>query len=71
MEFGGHQLLTPTAKLCHTSGRSATHPQQVCPIQRHCHSMDATADENMKRDTHRGARTHDHKVKGLALCRLS
>ncbi len=21
--------------------------------------------------THRGARTHDHKVKGLALCRLS
>ena len=24
-----------------------------------------------KRNTHRGARTHDHKVKGLALCRLS
>ena len=23
------------------------------------------------KDTHRGARTHDHKVKGLALCRLS
>ena len=23
------------------------------------------------RNTHRGARTHDHKVKGLALCRLS
>ena len=22
-------------------------------------------------NTHRGARTHDHKVKGLALCRLS
>ena len=22
-------------------------------------------------DTHHGARTHDHKVKGLALCRLS
>ena len=24
-----------------------------------------------KRNTHRGARTHDHKVKSLALCRLS
>ena len=24
-----------------------------------------------QRDTNRGARTHDHKVKGLALCRLS
>ena len=24
-----------------------------------------------KHCTHRGARTHDHKVKGLALCRLS
>ena len=24
-----------------------------------------------QRNTHRGARTHDHKVKGLALCRLS
>ena len=23
------------------------------------------------KNTHRGARTHDHKVKGLALCRLS
>ena len=23
------------------------------------------------RNTHRGARAHDHKVKGLALCRLS
>ena len=30
-------------------------------------------ERNMKRDksTHRGARTHDHKVKGFALCRLS
>ena len=25
----------------------------------------------LARNTHRGARTHDHKVKGLALCRLS
>ena len=24
-----------------------------------------------EKNTHRGARTHDHKVKGLALCRLS
>ena len=24
-----------------------------------------------RQNTHRGARTHDHKVKGLALCRLS
>ena len=30
----------------------------------------ATADFTT-RITHRGARTHDHKVKGLALCRLS
>ena len=27
--------------------------------------------EMRKKGTHRGARTHDHKVKGLALCRLS
>ena len=26
---------------------------------------------NPVENTHRGARTHDHKVKGLALCRLS
>ena len=25
----------------------------------------------IRHNTHRGARTHDHKVKGLALCRLS
>ncbi len=29
------------------------------------------ATRTTKRCTHRGARTHDHKVKGLALCRLS
>ena len=27
--------------------------------------------DNMSKNTHRGARTHDHKVKGLALYRLS
>ena len=31
----------------------------------HAHSCVAS------QNTHRGARTHDHKVKGLALCRLS
>ena len=27
--------------------------------------------QRSRKSTHRGARTHDHKVKGLALCRLS
>ena len=27
--------------------------------------------QRKRQNTHRGARTHDHKVKGLALCRLS
>ena len=27
--------------------------------------------QSLHHGTHRGARTHDHKVKGLALCRLS
>ena len=27
--------------------------------------------QRLRENTHRGARTHDHKVKGLALCRLS
>ena len=27
--------------------------------------------QSLQHSTHRGARTHDHKVKGLALCRLS
>ena len=31
----------------------------------------AALESNLLINTHRGARTHDHKVKGLALCRLS
>ena len=33
--------------------------------------LDSNIYIHKKRNTHRGARTHDHKVKGLALCRLS
>ena len=38
--------------------------QQAGPQHRYCSAGKAKV-------THRGARTHDHKVKGLALCRLS
>ena len=35
------------------------------PLERQAKKLKA------KKSTHRGARTHDHKVKGLALYRLS
>ena len=40
----------------------------TCPREPSKPCVDA---HGVRGNTHRGARTHDHKVKGLALCRLS
>jgi len=42
---------------------------RACPAGAPCAAMLHSA--RHPGNTHRGARTHDHKVKGLALCRLS
>ena len=60
-----HLLLTFKFSFCF--GRIAAGPAlQSCRITwPHCGLARGS------HDTHRGARTHDHKVKSLALCRLS
>ena len=52
----------------------AAHGRDAANLLRHSMAADShtnTCTRGKARNTHRGARTHDHKVKGLALCRLS
>ena len=53
----------PTA-LCHNSLQ--VHGAALCKLV-----MEIQQTQPKRESTHRGARTHDHKVKGLALYRLS
>ena len=43
----------------------------LCPLPSPIAGAASPVCHGIGRYTHRGARTHDHKVKGLALCRLS
>jgi hypothetical protein len=76
----GHWLLPeffrPAAFLGFCSGvpLTPTHPAAFFytnPERARAHVVQTTKCNPSRQNIHRGARTHDHKVKGLALCRLS
>jgi hypothetical protein len=51
-----------------------THPATLfftIPERARAHVLQTTTCNPSRQISHRGAGTHDHKVKGLALCRLS
>ena len=66
----GHQNRMPKTRgcICYTAGPELW-AASICPVtppvQRHNREL------TVRKNTHRGARAHDHKVKSLALCRLS
>ena len=51
--------------------RTTRDPSDRCGIRPRSQWSAVTSPDAWEKGTHRGARTHDHKVKSLALCRLS
>jgi hypothetical protein len=70
------EFLRPAAFLGFRSGvpLTPTYPATpffTIPERARAHVVQTTKCNPSRSNTHRGARTHDHKVEGLALCRMS